>query len=79
METLTSIDESAALTTRYYGNRLTREADVAFNTQLLRLDDVGTWSGHVVKQTISDWMTTMASDKWPNWRVRQRSVSDFKI
>ena len=71
MEVMTQPDyPDVRVTSRYYGNEYSKEADMPFNYGLIELAGSINWTSENLAGKIYGWLESMPfEENWPNWRV----------
>jgi len=71
MEVMTQPDyPDVGVTSRYYGNEYSKEADMPFNYGLIELAGSINWTSENLAGKIYGWLESMPfEENWPNWRT----------
>ena len=69
MEVETDFGNTVDTLTRYYGNEYTKEADLPANNRFMEFTGSSQWTGTTVGGEVEEWLSSMPTARWPNWRV----------
>jgi len=75
MEVETDFGNTVDTLTRYYGNEYTKEADLPANNRFMEFTGSSQWTGTTVGGEVEEWLSSMPTARWPNWRLGSYHIS----